>query len=417
MRWELHGKAVFFSRVSESTMQLTNNGYAIGWIKLDLLSHGIAVDDSLHAFMAERDGVARRKNVYNSPTWQIDPSHLPQEIRVHGCTVGLNSYGDSPWRLGCQPGSQSLVLTHASGIQYPVELIDDLRAFVSVPGMAEVANLYGGAALAFFSPRTCYFFSDRTECGFCSLAGTADENHSFRDLLFPRDVELAVGCTLENDPGRIEQVMIVGGNIRDLDRGFKHHVELAKAAATVLSRGNHLRTVSIHIATMPPRNLDLLNMLSEFDNLHVMFNLEVWDANLFSSTCPGKQKDYGRDGLLRALEQLRDVIGAYRAHSLLVTGLDDPQSTVEGIISLASMGISPIINIYHSDRFSRLGLCARPTFKALATVADGLQDAYTHFPIEPYWRNCGRNSIDAEAKQGLFRATVPDFLTTNVAIR
>ena len=66
------------------------------------------------------------------------------------------------------------------------------------------------------------------------------------------------------------------------------------------------------------------------------------------------------------------------------------------------MGVSPIINIYHSDRHSRLGVGNRPTFTYLAEVATALQDIYSRYPVQPYWRNCGRNSIDAEAQAGLF---------------
>src|SRR6202522_1758497 len=210
---------------------------------------------------------------------------------------------------------------------------------------------------------------------------------------------------------RIEQIMIVGGNMRDLNRGFKHHLSLAAAAARSVARAGFAQRISIHIATMPPRDLDLIRGLSEFNDVHVMFNLEVWDTESFSLVCPGKEKDYGRDSMLRALECLRDTIGPYRAHSLLVTGLESASGTSTGARTLAEMGVSPILNVYHSDRHSRLGLGARPTFGHLAEVALTLQDLYAKFPIQPYWRNCGRNAIDAEADRGCFRSPIPDFLT------
>jgi hypothetical protein len=74
------------------------------------------------------------------------------------------------------------------------------------------------------------------------------------------------------------------------------------------------------------------------------------------------------------------------------------------------MGVSPIINIYHSDRHSRLGLGKRPSLGQLTDVAKCLQDLYQRLPLKPYWRNCGRNAIDAEAERGLFRGPVPDCL-------
>lgn len=388
-----------------------------GWIKLNLLSHGVFVSDSVHEYLGQITGIAHRKNFYNDPIWHVGSSRLPQEIRVLGSVVALNCYGQSPWYLEVPNGGGSLLLSHLSGAQYELELISDLRVFTVSDKAARAANLYGGAALAFFSPRSCYFFGDGTECGFCSLAGTAKENSGFQNLLSVADVQLTVRQALDSDPGRIEQIMVVGGNLRDLDRGFQHHVELAKAAAIEVHKARLSDQISVHLATMPPRDLDLLHLLSEFHNVHVMFNLEIWDANLFASVCPGKQKDYGRDGMMRALECLRDVIGPYRAHSLLVTGIEDPESTIAGATALAQLGISPIVNVYHSDRHSRLGLSVRPTFAHLSTIALALHQLYNRFPLKPYWRNCGRNSIDAEAKRGLFRAAIPNFLETPTAIK
>jgi hypothetical protein len=286
----------------------------------------------------------------------------------------------------------------------------DLEVFASDLGVARVANLYGGAALAFFSPRNCYFFKDGTQCGFCSLDGTAEETKEFKSVLSEGDVRQTVRAALASDGPRIEQVMIVGGNMRDLDRGFRHHVTLAAAAADEIEQAGKAEVVSIHIATMPPRDLRLIELLRRFSNVHVMFNLEVWDRETFSKVCPGKQRDYGRDGMLSALECLRDTIGTYRAHSVLVTGLEPAETTVAGATALAEMGISPIINVYHSDRHSRFGLGDRPSFLRLCEVARGLQGLYGKFPLLPYWRRCGRNSIDAEAERGLFREPIPAFL-------
>ena len=208
--------------------------------------------------------------------------------------------------------------------------------------------------------------------------------------------------------------MIVGGNIRDLDHGFQHHVDLARAAAVELEKAGLSDKISIHISTMPPRNLDHIKLLSECGDVHVMFNLEVWDESLFVTVCPGKHKDYGRDGMLRALESLRDVIGPYKAHSLLIAGLEPADSTVSGIIALADLGISAIVNVYHSDRHSRFGLTVRPSFGHLAHIAKSLQDIYLRFPLRPYWKTCGRNALDAEAHAGLFSSSIPAFLSAQV---
>lgn len=382
------------------------------WIKLHLLVYGIEIDDSVSAFLQSAERFAVRKNVYNNPVWRTGSFPIPQELRISNLVVGLNSYGASPWNLRwLREESALLIENYATGLQIQPELIPDLDIFRTDNQALFVANLYGGAALAFFSPRNCYFFSDGSECGFCSLAGTAEETDTFKALLSEEDVRRTTKLALEMDRGRIEQIMIVGGNMRDLNKGFSHHVSLAAAAALELENAGLAEEISVHIATMPPRDLDLLRLLGDFRNIHVMFNLEVWDPATFSTVCPGKDSDYGRTAMLHALERLRDAIGPYRAHSLLVTGLESAETTSAGATALAEMGISPIINVYHSDRHSRLGLGARPSFSQMVEIALALQNIYDTFPILPYWRNCGRNAIDAEAQRGLFRNPVPGFLT------
>lgn len=381
------------------------------WIKLDLLAHGIEIDPSLRHLGRTGASIAIRKYFYNSPVWDDARFPRPQELRILGLVVGLNSYRSSPWRLRWLDEERGLQLEHSvSTIQYPADTIQDLDLLAAGGKAARIANLYGGAALAFFSPRNCYFFTDGSECQFCSLAGTAANARDLRNFLTESDISTVVDAVLQSHSSRIEQIMLVGGNMRDLNAGFTHHVGLARAAAEAIARAGLSQQVSIHVATMPPRDLALLDTLGQISNLHVMFNLEVWDPDTFSRLCPGKAKDYGRDNMLGALERLRDVIGAYRAHSLLVTGLESPETTVAGATALAEMGISPIINIYHSDQHSRLGMGVRPSFAQLAEVASGLQAIYGRYPLLPYWRTCGRNAIDAEAQSGLFRSSAPEFL-------
>jgi hypothetical protein len=52
-----------------------------------------------------------------------------------------------------------------------------------------------------------------------------------------------------------------------------------------------------------------------------------WDPAVFERIAPGRAADYGHDKILLALEQLRDVIGDYRAHSILIAGLEPAASS------------------------------------------------------------------------------------------
>ncbi|MFV2178022.1 radical SAM protein [Actinomadura sp. LOL_016] len=380
------------------------------WVKLALLSHGVATAPSFSAWFARRTGAVRRRNFYNSPVWAQEAA-IPQEIRLAvgegrpPVTVAVNVYGDDTWRLQADD-DQARVVNSRLGVSWPVEAVDDLECLRGSAALGRVANLYGGSALSFFSPRACYFFTDGTQCRFCSLAGTAADT-PFANRLSPGQVRDAVAAVLAAEPGRINQVMIVGGNERNLDTGFRRHVSLAMAASEAVAAAGMNDRVSVHLVTMPPRDLGAIKELDGVPGLHTGFNLEAWDPATFERIAPGKSNDYGQAAILAALERLVDVVGVYRAHSILIAGLEPPASTLRGAASLVAMGVSPIINVFHSDVHAQIGLSVRPSYRELAEVASGLSELHARHPIRPYWKGCGRNALDFEASHGMFDGAPP----------
>lgn len=377
-----------------------------GWLKLELLSKGIRPSKAFIEWFSGTNDFVRRRNFYNSPNWGSDTSSpVPQEIRLPGegrVTVAVNEYVGTEWELGWNPVEGVFIANTNSGFTHPAELIEDLPTLKYNADIARTANLYGGSALSFFSPRACYFFAEGSQCRFCSLAGTADEDDDYANRLHPDDVYRAVVAAVESDRSFLNQVMIVGGNERNLDRGFMNQTKLVQAASKALQETGAISDVSVHLIAMPPRDLSLLEALRDVPNLHAGFNLEVWDPVRFVEIAPGKTKDYGQNEILHALGRLVDIVGPYRAHSILIAGLERPETTLAGARALAEMKVSPIINAYHSDRHSTLGLSIRPDVTSLEKVASGLHELHQQFPIEPYWKGCGRNALDYEASIGLF---------------
>lgn len=376
------------------------------WIKLALLSEGLTPTPEFTKWFASTSGFVRRRNFYNNPNWSEDGGpEIPQEIRLAGdesVVVAVNDYGRSGWRLHWDENLGPQVVSDDLPEGYSVDLVNDLSSLQTDSDVANISNLYGGSALSFFSPRACYFFSEGTQCRFCSLAGTARESSAFAGRLTPKEVHDAVAKVVETDRSMLSQIMIVGGNERDLNRGFSNQTALVKAASEALAEAGLVDDISVHLIAMPPNDLTLIDHLAEVPNLHAGFNLEVWDPDRFTQIAPGKTKDYGQDAILTALDHLREVIGPYRAHSILIAGLELAEVTLTGAEKLASEGISPIINVYHSDKDSLLGLSVRPTYQQLVEVASGLQELHRSFAIQPYWKGCGRNALDYEASHGLF---------------
>jgi biotin synthase-like enzyme len=131
-------------------------------------------------------------------------------------------------------------------------------------------------------------------------------------------------------------------------------------------------------------------------------NIEVFDETLFKRICPGKDQLYGRRRLLQALEHAASVVSGMRVHSILIAGLEPVESTISGIRYLASIGVTPIINVFHNDHGSHFEDHERPTYDDLLEIACVLQEVYKEYHLTPYWKGCGRNALDFEAQQGWF---------------
>jgi hypothetical protein len=291
------------------------------------------------------------------------------------------------------------------GLDIKAQGIPQLQSYLLRPELRGESNLYGGSALAYFTPRGCVYFSDGSECRFCSLQGTATSTTGIPARLSADAIARNLRAVLEHDATRLNQIMIVGGTSRDLDHEFLDYVAIAHAVAHTLAQAGLSDRVSIHLATMPPSDQTLISELKGIANLHVMFNLEVWDERRFAEIAPGKAKYYGRARLLSALDRLAETIGAYHAHSVLIGGLEPASVTYTGGVELAKRGVSVINNLFHSDRYSNIGLTIRPSTDELRRLASLVQDLYDEYPLKPYWKGCGRNAIDYEAYLGCYRSS------------
>lgn len=382
--------------------------YDTAWVKLALLSSGVSATNAFDDWFARTSGFVRRRNFYNSPNWtEMGRPALPQEIRLLGpepITVAVNDYGLSRWFLDWTAESGPAVRSDLRPDGIPIELVADLDAIQNNEEVARVCNLYGGSALAFFSPRACYFFADGTQCRFCSLDGTARENDEFAGRVTPAEIRAAVAAVIAEDADALNQVMIVGGNERNLDRGFRHQAALVHAVSEVLEDAGLTERISVHLIAMPPRDLGLIDELASVPNLHAGFNIEVWSPERFAAVAPGKTADYGQAAIIAALGRLRDVVGAYRAHSILIAGLEPVASTLEGAEKFAAEGISPIINAYHSDRHSLTGSTWPPSRTGRARLVPRRQSASARGSTSrersqrPTWRSLATGVLRASPR-------------------
>jgi hypothetical protein len=375
-------------------------------LKLHLLSEGVTFDSVfLEHFADKLDSMEKRRAYDDSDERQLDRTRrIPQEMYLtDGVVVAVNYKQHSPWQLVYHDGTYRLTGKHDIDIEVTFPQRPHFFEHVTPNGIRcdSVANLYGGSSLAFFTPSTCYYFNNGHECRFCSLKPNRSGQQIFVHTISPTLAASVLRIALETDAALLKQIMLVGGNVPNYDLGFRRHLEIAAALDQQQISLPIERRLETHIATMPPWDFGLFTALEEL-NARVTMNIEVFDEQLFKVICPGKTRLYGRSHLFNALEHAASVVNGMRVHSILIAGLEPVHSTIAGIKYLASIGVTPIINVFHNDRGSIYENHSRPSYEQLLEIAFALQEVYKEYRLTPYWVGCGRNSLDFEAQQGWF---------------
>jgi hypothetical protein len=385
-------------------MTLLSNHHAT-LLKLHILSEGVFFDSAFLEHFASDSKSMEKRRVYNdSDERQLDHTlRIPQEMYIQHIVVAVNYKQHSPWQIIYRDSTYRLIGKDGTDVEVTFPERPRFLEQVTNNGIRcdQVANLYGGASLAFFTPGTCYYFNEKHECKFCSLQPNRSVQQSFLHKISPTLASSVLQIALETDAHLIKQIMLVGGNVPNYDQGFRRHLEIAAALDHQQAMLPAEQKLETHIATMPPNDFGLFTSFASL-NARVTMNIEVFDEQLFEIICPGKTHLYGRKKLLQALEHAANTVSGMRVHSILIAGLEPVESTIAGIKFLASIGVTPIINVFHNDRGSHYEKHPRPSFDHLLEIARALQDVYREYHLTPYWKGCGRNALDFEAQQGWF---------------
>jgi hypothetical protein len=266
--------------------------------------------------------------------------------------------------------------------------------------VSQYITLYGGGSLGIFVYGHCALVDIGKACHYCSIEPNHTKGVDFEQMIRPAQVEAALTSALADTNAPISQVMLNGGNFRDMDRSFKYYVEIVRAARRALDASR--RSVDLHLIVFPPRDLELFSELNGMD-VGIAVNTEVFSPDLFQKYCPGKHEVAGQAHITAALKRAVEILGEGNVYSILVGGLEGLDSMVSGMERLADVGVTPIINVFHADPETPLADFPSPTTDQIIRMGRHLQAIYSASPhMRPFYLDCGRNSIDTEAYRQLF---------------
>ena len=320
-----------------------------GYLKLELMLRGLRVDEALF-----RKGLIKKTLPQEGILGNIDLL-LPENTWVNVSHQGERARS-SPYLLFERDGN--LYVTNGRR-EVMVTLVPQPRFYekktsTGVP-LYRIGLLHGGY-LAITPLKRCEFFKFQVECRYCS-EGEGEEGglslYSVDEVL--ETVEAAY------EEGKADIVYITTGFISSPDGGLevlRPYIEAIKKNFSTL----------ISLEALPPKEDRWIDETYASGVDSVIYNLEIFDPELFRRFCPGRAELIGRERYLEALEYAASVFPRGTVASHLIVGLEPKESTLRGIDYLTDIGVVPILPIFRPLKGSHLEAMEPPTTEEVAPI-------------------------------------------------
>ena len=370
-------------------------------LKTSLLSKGVCFPIDL--FSNFKGEFYANKYVYGN-TSRVNLSHRVPQVLLLGERVisAVLRRENTPWTLGIEDGEITL--------SYKGEFVKTL-GLPEVPAYfgktlsdgtrtEEFISVAGEDTPGYFIFPECYYFDIGSPCGFCSLKGT--RNSVAKDLATTFDRERVTEATIlfQKTPWRdIPIVSFTAGTALTDDETMEHIIAPIRFTYEALNP-----KIPIHALVHPPHDFELIEEYKKAGVTTIAFNIEVYDRKLFKKICPGKDKEYGYDKWMEAVEHARDVFGRYKVYCGLVWGLEPPNSSMEGHAYFAERGIGIASNEFHNDPKSVMQKHPHPSEMDILKIGRHLSSLYQQHPdCNTIFPMSMRSTIDWEIRRGDLR--------------
>jgi hypothetical protein len=307
-------------------------------LKLDLYCRGLRLDDSC---LVEEDGgrkILRTRAGLGSGLELLLPSG-------HWTNVPVNEAF----------AKESPYLLKRAGGAYRLHIDDRFLCEVDLaprPGWYERKTKTGkpmtrigtlqGTYLGIYQAKVCEYWTEKTKvnCKFCSVGlnlGIDDADEKSLDEV----MEVIWAARRESNITYVDfnTGHYTGETYLDILEPF---IERIKKEVGLL----------IGIQTPPHRDLKRYDRLRKMGLNRVSFCFEIFDKERFKETCPGKNREYGLDRYLEAIEYCASLgrkgplTEPWVTNGEIIAGLEPPESSIAAIDWITSKGAIPTVCVF-----------------------------------------------------------------------
>lgn len=372
----------------------------LGHIKLCLLSQGLRIDDS-KIFNANNFANNQFPYGYSSESVKKFPKIPSELILPDEIVVGIHIRKSSPWAL-LFDNTNSLFLTYKDRkitktwfnpqpFYYGTKVANTLAE--------KLAVMYGLYTLSFFTRGWCFYFIQKLQCKFCSLAPTRKVLGKWNaTTILPEMAAEVARIAFKLDKERILYINHCSGSHKNNDLGIVLQIQILEAIKKAVPE-----SVRQHMLTMPPNSPSYIKKLKSAGLQTLNFAIEVFNPDLFKVICPGKNKYYGYENFLAIYDKAVDIMGRGNMYANFVAGMEPIECMAKGFEYFGKRGIVPSVNIFHPDPQSIYAKKQPPSLNYAFETAKLQTWIYSKYNFKPIFPRGGtRNSLDSEIYKGYF---------------
>ncbi len=350
--------------------EITNNGNVL-YLKIALINQGVVLAEDAKQYLRDNGGM--REGVYNAVDIFMKDIVVNSAVRVKFTAL-------SPFIIRMSENGLVLYCCNKPVTNIVIQKADVLGNQRTSSGtQVKDICLLATDRVRIQHSTNCHFKRCGIGCEFCEV-----ENHEFSFSV--QDIREAIDLYIDSEYEF--RHFLIGGRT---DTPMKETDEILEIANYINRRGSW----PIYVMCIPPEDK---SALIHFFNAHVTelaLNLEIWDRTLAKKWMPGKGA-IPKEKYLEMLEFATELWGKQGAvRTSFIVGLEPEESLMEGIRTVCSLGVAPILSVFRPIPGTKGENLAPPTNEELLSIYRKAQHICKEYGLElgPQCIPCQNNTL------------------------
>lgn len=376
-------------------------------LRLELLALGIKVDP---AFSAQLGGALKEPLwTRTGPTSTGIDLMLEKGVYVSPAIEGERfpyHYKNSPFLLSVDEKGGGVIKKNGQIVQhvkpFPRPSFYGKKTTSGHP--MEKIGVVTGDFLAIAIDNRCWFWGfyrddelinyKERQCKFCGIGLSMKRDELYRKN--KEDILEVVGAAVEG--GDVKHIGLNAGTLAPPGRG---HEEYAEIVSAIKERYD----VWVRLSICPPDEEKYIDILYDAGADQIGYDIEVYDSEKYKYICPGKFLEVDRgvphQHFFRMLGYAAKRGGPNKAYSILVTGLESRETTVQGIEELCKLGVVPRMGVFRPIPGTHLEKHPTPSPGYLVYIYRRLRELTMKYNVDTGCPGCGRTFVGTKEFDGV----------------